>query len=48
MPCTHTNTIKVNDVKVCLKCGLTLTHDGKVLFDRKIPNYNSKKKKKRR
>lgn len=38
---------KVNDVCVCVRCGLTKTHDGKILFDKKIVNYKSKKKKKR-
>ena len=42
--CNHSNTKKINNVRVCLKCGLTITDDGKVLFDRKLPNYKSKKK----
>ena len=41
--CGH-NWRKVNDVWVCLNCGLTRTHDGKILFDRKITNYKSKKR----
>lgn len=36
---------KINDVKVCMKCGMTITPDGKILFDRKIASYKSKKKK---
>lgn len=43
--CSHTNTKKINDVKVCLNCGLTLTFDNKIIFDRKLPNHKSKKKK---
>lgn len=46
--CSHTNTQKINDVRVCLDCGLTMTQDGHFLFDRKIVNYKSKKKKKRK
>ena len=38
---------KINDVQVCMRCGLTRTYDGKILFDRKIVNYKPKKKKKR-
>lgn len=37
---------KVNDIHVCVRCGLTKTFDGKILFDRKIVNYKSKKVKK--
>lgn len=33
---------KVNDVLVCLRCGLTRTYDGKVIFDRKMANYKRK------
>ena len=46
MPCSHTNMKKVNDVRVCLDCGLTVTSDGKVMFDKKIVNYRPKKRKK--
>lgn len=42
--CNH-QFIKFNDVIVCGKCGLTTTYDGKVIFDRKIPTYNQKRKK---
>ena len=35
---------KVNDVQVCVRCGLTRIADGRILFDRKIVNYKSKKK----
>ena len=46
MACSHSNTMKLNDVKVCLNCGLMITFDGKVMFDRKIVNYRPKKRKK--
>ena len=46
--CNHSNTVKINDVRVCLKCGITITHDGKIIFDRKLPNYRSKKGGKRK
>ena len=37
---------KVNDVYVCIKCGLTKTYDGKIIFDRKLPNNTKKGKRK--
>ena len=37
---------KVNEVWVCLRCGLTKMPDGRILFDRKLPNVKSKKRKK--
>ena len=46
--CTHSNTQKINDVRVCLRCGMTLTNDNKIIFDRKIVNYKPKKKKKKK
>ena len=48
MACSHSNTVKLNDVKVCLRCGLTLMPDGKVIFDKKICNYKPKRRKKRK
>ena len=36
---------RVNDVRVCMRCGLTTTYDGKILFDRKIVSYKPKRKK---
>ena len=24
---------EINDVRVCIKCGLTITFDGKIIFD---------------
>lgn len=46
--CPHTAWKKVNDVYVCMRCGLTKTYDGRVLFDRKLPNYKLKKRKAKR
>jgi hypothetical protein len=40
--CSH-NWKKVNDVSVCIRCGMTRTHDGKIMFDKKIVNYKPKK-----
>ena len=31
--CKH-EFIKINDVKACTKCGLTVTYDGKMMIDR--------------
>lgn len=44
--CMHTSTLRVNDTKVCLLCGLTITDNGKTFFDKKIVNYKPKKQKK--
>ena len=38
---------RVNDVWVCLRCGLTKTYDGRIMFDRQLPNVKSKKRKKK-
>lgn len=46
MPCSH-QFIRINDVSVCKLCGLTLSFDGTVMFDRKLPNYNKKKRRKK-
>ena len=43
--CSHTWQ-KINDVFVCMRCGLTRTYDGKIIFDRKLVNRKSKKVKK--
>ena len=45
MACGHTNTRKINDLKVCLDCGLTVTQDGRIFFDREIVNYRPKRRK---
>lgn len=36
---------KVNDIKVCINCGLTVTYDNKILFDKPIVDYKSKPRK---
>lgn len=39
----------VNDVRVCQRCGLTVRKtDGKIMFDRKLPNAGSRKGRKDR
>ncbi len=43
--CRHSY-VKINDVYVCRKCGLTITFDGKIIFDKRFPNYNAKKRRK--
>ena len=40
--CSH-NWRKFNDVFVCVRCGLTKTYDGRILFDKKIVNYKPKR-----
>lgn len=35
----------INDCKVCMRCGLTKTYDGKLFFDKKILKYKPKKRK---
>lgn len=39
---------KVNDIYVCVRCGLTKTYDGRIFFDRKVVDYKQKKRKRRR
>ena len=34
---------KVNDVFVCVRCGITRLPNGKIYFDRKLPNVKVKK-----
>lgn len=46
--CNHGNRKKIGAVWVCVNCGLTILPDGKVFFDRELPNYNSKHKPKRK
>lgn len=36
---------KVNAVRVCVNCGLTILPNGKLYFDRHLPNYLRKGKK---
>ena len=45
--CGH-SWVKMNDISVCKKCGLTLLPNGKVMFDRKFPDYLKRKKVKRK
>lgn len=33
--CNH-KFIKVNDIRVCTKCGVTFTLEGKCVFDRRL------------
>lgn len=41
--CQH-NFKQVNDVKICIRCGLTIPQDGRPFFDKKImPYYQGKK-----
>lgn len=42
--CNHSNVKRINDIRVCLDCGLTVTNDNKIIFDRKIVNYKPKKR----
>lgn len=44
--CRH-QFIKINDVSVCKLCGLTLSYDGKVMFDRNLPNIGNRKKRRK-
>lgn len=46
MSCNHRFTV-INDVRVCQQCGLTVTPDNRIIFDRKFPTYKPKKRKKR-
>lgn len=36
---------KYGSANYCVRCGLTKTADGHIFFDRKLPNYKTKKKK---
>ena len=45
--CSHI-WVKVNEVFVCARCGLTRTPDGRLLFDKKAVNYKQKKQKKQK
>lgn len=41
--CNHIWKVE-NDVRVCLRCGLTISRfDGKVIFDRKLPDMLKKR-----
>ncbi len=45
--CSHEWTV-VGCVTVCVKCGLTRLKDGRIMFDKKLPNYKPNTKKNRR
>lgn len=41
--CFH-NFKKTNDIKVCVKCGLTITYDGRLFYDKALIKYINTKK----
>lgn len=41
--CTH-NMKQVNDIKVCIRCGLTFPLDGRPFFDKKVVTYSKRRK----
>nr|DAD87176.1 MAG TPA: hypothetical protein [Siphoviridae sp. ctM4P7] len=41
--CRH-EMIKVNDIKVCKKCGLTVLKDGRLFFDKQFVRQMQRKK----
>lgn len=41
--CSH-NLKKINDVKVCIRCGLTIPAGGRPFFDKKIVAYYQRQK----
>lgn len=45
--CNH-SMVKVNDLNVCVKCGLILADHKKVVFDRKLSDYIRNRSKKNR
>ena len=45
--CNHIWKI-VNDVRVCVRCGITVSRiDGQIIFDRKLPDVTKKGKRKK-
>ena len=36
--------IKINDICVCKKCGVTRIEDSKIIFDRRLPSYKPKRR----
>ena len=42
--CSH-NLVKINDMRICTRCGMTVLPNGMVIFDRNLPNYKGKRKK---
>ena len=47
MACTHTNTVKMGEAKVCVRCGYTVAPNRPPFFDKDIVNYDSKKERKK-
>lgn len=46
--CSHL-WIQINDIRVCKRCGMTISMlDGKVMFDRNFANAGKKKGRKRK
>lgn len=45
--CKHT-IIKIEDVTLCTKCGMTTFSDGKIIFDKDILKYINKPENNRR
>ena len=41
--CSH-NFKQVNDIKVCVRCGLTIPQGGRPFFDKKIVAYYQRQK----
>lgn len=37
---------KIGECQVCMRCGITKLPDGRIYFDRDIPNYKPEKRKK--
>ena len=47
MGCMHTNTVKIGEAKVCVRCGYTIAPNRPPFYDKEIINYNSKKERKK-
>lgn len=45
MMCAH-EWKKVNDIWVCMRCGLTRTETGHIQYDKPIVNYKRRRKRK--
>lgn len=42
--CKH-EFIEMNNTKACIKCGMTVLANGKIIFDKGLVNYSPKSKK---
>ena len=42
--CKH-DFIEMNNTKACIKCGMTVLANGKIIFDKELVNYINKGKK---